>query len=109
AAAQRLDEANDFAGERRRRLGAPHLDDGDLAFRRRIADPMIETAALQGVMHLAGAVGGDDDDRRLFSLDGAELGNGDLEIGEHFEKKGFESLIRTIKLVDKENRRYALW
>ena len=68
---------------------------------------MVEAAALQSVVDLARAVGGDDDDRRLLGLDGTEFGHGDLEIGEDFEKKGLECLVGAVEFVDQEDGRGA--
>ena len=73
-----------------------------------IIHPVIETAPLQGVVDFARAVGGNDDNRRLFGLDRAKLGNRDLKIGKHFQKKRLERLIRAVKLVDQKHRRRAL-
>ena len=66
---------------------------------------MIEAAALERVVNLAGAVRRDDDDRRMLRLDRAELRDGDLEVGQHLQKKGLEGLVRAVELVDQENRR----
>jgi hypothetical protein len=46
---------------------------------------VVKTAALQRIVDLAGAVRGDDDDRRLRRLDGAEFGDRDLEVAENFQ------------------------
>ena len=66
---------------------------------------MIETAALQRVVDLARAVGGDDDDRRLLGLDGAELRDGDLKVGQHLEQERLERFIGAVELVDQQHRR----
>ena len=71
----------------------------------RIADPVIEAAALERVVDFAGAVGGDDDDRRMLGLDRAELGDGDLEVGQHFEQERLERLVAAVELVDQQHRR----
>ena len=71
----------------------------------RIADPVIETAALERVVDFARAVGGDDDDRRMRGLDGAELRDGDLEVGQHFEQEGLERLVGAVEFVDQQHRR----
>ena len=41
-------------------------------------------------------------------LDRAEFGNRDLEVGQYFEQKRLERLIRPIEFVDEEDRRAAL-
>ena len=84
---------------------APH--DLQLALGVRIVDPVIEAAPLQRVVDLAGAVGGDDDDRRLLRLDRAELGHRHLEVGQDLEQEGLEGLVGAVELVDQEHRRAA--
>ena len=71
----------------------------------RIADPVIEAAPLERVVHFAGAVGRDDDDRRLRRLDGAEFRHGHLEIGQHFEQKRLERFVGAVDFVDQQHRR----
>ena len=61
---QRPDGPGDVAGERLGRLGHAGPHDGDLALELRVLDPVVEAAALERVVHLAGAVARDDDDRR---------------------------------------------
>ena len=39
------------------------------------------------------------------ALIGSEFGDGHLEIGQHFEQKGLERLVRAVELVDQEDRR----
>ena len=56
-------------------------------------------------MDLAGAVGGDDHDRRLRGLDRAELRDGHLEVGQHLEQERLERLVGAVELVDQEHRR----
>ena len=56
-------------------------------------------------MNFAGAVRGDHHDRRVRGLDGAELRDGDLEIGEHFQEKGLERFVGAVELVDQQHRR----
>ena len=66
---------------------------------------MIQAAALKRVVDLAGAVGGDDDDRRLFGLYSSQFRNGDLKIRQHFEQECFERFVCPVEFVDQENRR----
>ena len=103
--AQLLHEADDLA--RQALAGARRLDleDLQLALQVGIVDPVIEAAALQRVVDLARAVGGDDDDRRLRRLDRAELGNRHLEVGQHFQQVGLERLVGAVELVDQQDRR----
>jgi hypothetical protein len=38
------------------------------------------------------------------ALDGAEFGDGDLEVGEGLEEEGLEGFIRAVELVDQQGR-----
>ena len=69
------------------------------------SNPVIQAAPLQRVVELAGAVRCDDDDRRNRGADRAELGDGDLEVGQQLEEKALELLVRAIELVDEQDRR----
>ena len=66
---------------------------------------MIEAAALEGVVDLARAVGGDDDDGRLCGRDRAELGDRHLKVRQDLEEEGLERLVGPVELVDQEDRR----
>ena len=55
-------------------------------------------------MQLARAVRSDHDYRRRRGLDGAELGNRDLEVGEQLQQITLEFLIRPVELVDEQHR-----
>src|SRR6266850_1299268 len=81
------------------------VQDLELALRVRIVDPVVEAAPLHRVVDLAGAVRGDDDDRRLLRLQRAELGNRDLPVREHLEQIGLERLVGAVELVDQQHRR----
>ena len=85
--------------------GHARLDDRELALGVGIIDPVIETAALQRVVDFAGAVRGDDDDRRLRRLDGAEFGDRDLEVAEDFQQIRLERLVGAVEFVDQQHRR----
>jgi hypothetical protein len=100
-----LREGHDLAGERFGRLGPARGDDGELARRVGVADPVIEAAALEGVVDLAGAVGRDDDDGGLVGLDRAEFGNRDLVVGQDLEQEGLEGLVGAVELVDQQDGR----
>ena len=56
-------------------------------------------------MNLTRAVGCDDHERRLPGLDGADLGDRDLEVREQLEQEGLELLVGAIDLVDEQHRR----
>ena len=90
------------------RLRALAADDRELAQRVGIVDPVVEAAPLDRVVDLARAVRRDDDDRRLRRADRAELGNRDLEVGQHFEQIRLERLVGAVELVDQQHRRDAV-
>jgi hypothetical protein len=48
-------------------------------------------------MHLARAVRGQDDDGRMHRLHRAQLGDGDLVVGQHFQQEGLEWLVGTVE------------
>src|SRR5205807_3248356 len=103
-AADLSDEGADLAGQLGRHVRYPRRDDFVLPFHRRVIDPEIETATLEGIVDLARPVRGDDDGRRLVGLDRADLGNRDLEVGEQLEQEGLELIIGTVDFVDEQNR-----
>ena len=69
---------------------------------------MIEAPTFQRIMHLSGAVGGQDHDRRLRCRNRAHLGDRDLEIAQRLQKKGLEWRIGAVQLVDQQHRRAAI-
>ena len=73
-----------------------------------MVDPVVEAAPLERIVELAGAVGGEDDDRRDRRLDGAELGDRDLPGGEHLEQERLELVVRAVDLVDEQQGRALL-
>ena len=83
--------------------GNPDLDDLDLAVDRRMADPVEERAALERVVELARPVGGEDHRRLAAGADRAELGDRDLEVGEHLEQECLELLVGAVDLVDQQH------
>ena len=66
---------------------------------------MIEAPALQRIVDLTRAVGGDHDERHLACLDGADLRNRDLEVGEQLEQERLELFVRPVDLVDQQHGR----
>ena len=54
-------------------------------------------------MHLPRAVRGQDDHGAGLRSDGAELRNGDLEVGEQFQQEGLEWLIGAVEFVDQQD------
>src|SRR5207248_4910756 len=91
--AQALDQGGDLAGEPVGGLGRARLDYLYLLVEVRVVDPVVQTAALERVVNLARAVGCDDHERRLPGLDGADLGDRDLEVREQLEQEGLELLV----------------
>ena len=81
------------------------FDDLDLAVDRRVADPVEERAALERVVQLARAVRGEDHGRLAAGADRAELGDRDLEVGEHLEQERLELLVGAVDLVDQQHDR----
>ncbi len=65
---------------------------------------MIEAAPLQRVMDFAGAVRGDDYDRRLRRTYRAELRDRDLEVGQDFQQEGLERFVGAVEFVDQQHR-----
>ncbi len=65
-----------------------------------VVDPLVQATALERIVHLSGAVGGDDHERRLLCADGADLGNGDLEVGQDLQQKALKLFIGAVDLVN---------
>ena len=65
---------------------------------------MVEAAPLERIVHLARAVGGDDDDGAFGGGHRAELGHAHLELGEHLQQVGLEGRIGPVDLVDQQHR-----
>src|SRR5205814_280622 len=102
---QSLHQRRYLARESVRGLGRPSAHDLHLLVEVGVVDPVVEAAALEGVVHLARPVGRDDDEWDLPCLDGADLRDRDLELREQLEEEGFELLVGAVDLVDEENRR----
>src|SRR6059058_1841904 len=98
------DERAHLAGQLFGHVRHTGRDDLVLAVDRRVVDPEVQTAALEGVVDLAGSIGGDDDRRRLVRLDGADFRNRDLEVGEQLEEESLEFIVRAIDFVDQQDR-----
>ena len=62
--AQRLDRGRHLAGERLVDVGHAQAHDRDLAVEVGVLDPVVQAAPLQRVVHVAGAVRREHDDRR---------------------------------------------
>ena len=84
-----------------RRASVQYLD---LAIERRVVNPVVEAATLQRVMHLAGAVRGQDNDGRLGGGNRAKFRNGDLKIRQRLHQEGLKWFIRAVDFVDQKDR-----
>src|SRR5215472_3429830 len=73
------------------------LQDLELARRARIIDPVVETAPLQRVVDLAGAVRGDYDDRRMRGVDRADFRDRHLKIGKQLQEICLERLVSAVE------------
>src|SRR5262249_9418160 len=93
---QLLYEAHDLPrqlGGRTRRLDPENLD---LSRGIGVIDPIVEAAALQGVVDLARSVRGDDDNWRFLGADGPDLRDGDMKVRQHLQQVGLERFIGPI-------------
>ena len=68
---------------------------------------MIKTPALQGIVQLPSAVGGQDDMGAMPGFYGPNLRDRDLKIRENFQKKGFEFFVGAVNLIDEQNGRFG--
>ena len=77
----------------------------DLELLAGIVDVEVQAAPLEGVAHLPGVVGGQEDQGLLVARrDGSDLGDGHLEVREHLEQEGLELGIRLVHLVHEQQR-----
>ncbi len=95
----------DSAGDLVRHTGHPRSNDLGLAPAVRVLDPVIEAAALERVVELARAVGGDHHQRPAASGNGAELRDRHLEVGQELEQEGLELVVGAVHLVDQQHHR----
>ena len=86
-------------------LGGSDAQDGELALEVGVVDPVVQAAALQRVVDVAGAVRGDDHDGGPLRPEGAELGDGDRVVGEDLEEERLELVVGAVHLVDEQHRR----
>ena len=95
----------DLPGELGGNLGRPHPQDGQLALEVGMPDPVVQTPALERVVHVAGAVGRDHHDRRHLGVERPELGDGDRVVGQDLEQERLELVVGPVDLVDEQHRR----
>ena len=92
------------ARESRGRLGHPRRDDPIFLVEVRIRNPVIQTAALERVVHLRACGWMSGPRSAVRRRDGAELGNRHLVVGEQLQQKPLELFVRAIDLVDQQDR-----
>ena len=69
----------------------------------------MQAAPLQGITQVACGVRGEQYDGRYQRSDGADFRHGHLIVGEDFQQKSFELLIRLVDLVDQQHRAARLF
>ena len=104
-ATQLVHERRDLPRQLLRRLRHARVDDRHLLLERRVLDPLIQAAALQRVVDLARAVGGEDHERRRRRAHGSQFGDRDLELGQQLEQVSLELFVGAIDLVDQQDDR----
>src|SRR5215210_6077810 len=71
----------------------------------RVIDLQVQATALERLTQFPGPVRGQHDDRGTLSLDGPDLGYGNLVVGEELEQERLELLVGTVDLVQQQHRR----
>ncbi len=71
-------------------------------------DKQVEAAPLQGLAQLPGAVAGQKDERLVYRFDRADLRDRHLEIGEHFQQKGLEFLVRLVYFINEQDGAFGM-
>ena len=104
-AAHALHEGDHLGGELCGEMRGLDAQNRRLARRVGIVHPMIQAAAADRVMHLAGTVGGEHHHRLFLRPHHAELRDAELEVAEQLEQEGLERLIGAVQLVDQQHRR----
>ena len=92
-----------MAAQFRRDVRHPRLNDALLQCGVGEGDVQVQAAPLQGVGKLAAVVAGQEHHRRLGDrLDGADLRDGDLIVGEDLQQQGLELVVGLVNLVDQQ-------
>src|SRR5690348_975270 len=105
---ERLHERGELRGEPLVHAGHLRAHDAQLLLERRVVDPEIETPPPQRLRQLTGAIRGEHHGRPPRGTDGAELGDGDLEIGEDLEQERLELLIAPVHFINEQDGRRPL-
>ena len=93
-----------MAAQFRRDVRHPRLNDALLQHPVGEGDVQVQAAPLQGVGKLAAVVAGQEHHRRLGNrLDGADLRDGDLVVGEDLQQQGLELVVGLVNLVDQQH------
>ena len=101
--ADRAHDAHDLVGQVLRDVGHPGEDDLLLALEVGIVDVQVEAATLQRLGQLTGVVRREEDERDLRGVDGAELGDRHLVVGEDLEQQRLGLDLDAVDLVDEED------
>ena len=100
-----FDGGGDLAGEGAGDLRQAEVDDRHLTLERRVLDPVVQAPSLEGVVDVAGAVAREHDEGWRVGAEHADLGNGDLPVGQHLEEVGLELVVGAVDLVDEQHGR----
>ena len=101
--AQARHGADDPRGDPLGHLRQPGLHDRALALGRRVVDPVVQAAALERVVQLPGAVGGQHHDRPPRGGDRPELGDRDREVRQELQQERLELVVGAVDLVDQQH------
>src|SRR5215218_1842322 len=101
-----LRRGGDLAGQPLLGVRDPEAYDLDLPLEAGVLYVVVEAAALERVVDLSGAVGGQDGYRRAFGPDGAELGDRDGEVREDLQQERLELVVGAVHLVYEQYGRH---
>ncbi len=102
--AQLLDLLHELTGEGLAHAGRLEPDDLELGLGVGVVELQVQTAALERLGELARAVAGEDDERRAFGAQGADLRDRNLEVAQELEQEGLELLVGAVDLVEQQDR-----
>ena len=103
--ADHVDDLDELARHCLVQLRGVQVHDLELALDRRVVEPEVEAAPLERLGQLTRVVRGEQHERVRPRLHDAELGDRDLEVGEHLEQHRLELLVGLVDLVDQEHDR----